>query len=63
LPAAVSSRSSGGEAEHIMRNFAASDNRIGFVLAFALYLLFIKAGLHGMLTCRDVRLHGRGWEP
>ena len=46
-----------------MRNFAASDNRIGFVLAFVLYLLFIKAGLHGMLTCRDVRLHGRGWEP
>ncbi|PDT77119.1 hypothetical protein [Bradyrhizobium sp. C9] len=40
------------------------DDRIGFVLLFALYLFFLKTGLHGMLvTCRDVWLRGRGWEP
>ncbi|PAY06674.1 hypothetical protein CK489_27790 [Bradyrhizobium sp. UFLA03-84] len=40
------------------------DDRVSFVLLFALYLFFLKTGLHGMLvTCRDVWLRGRGWEP
>ena len=41
-----------------------SDDRLGFVLLFALYLFFLKNGLHGMLVaCRDIWLRGRGWEP
>ncbi|KRP95149.1 MULTISPECIES: hypothetical protein [Bradyrhizobium] len=40
------------------------DDRPSFVLLFALYLFFLKNGLLGMLvTCREVWLRGRGWEP
>ncbi|WP_342722029.1 hypothetical protein AAFG07_22175 [Bradyrhizobium sp. B097] len=57
---AVLSRKTRDQAEFV----SLGNDPLSFVLLFALYLFFLKNGLHDMLvTCWDVWLRGRGWEP
>ena len=41
-----------------------SDDGVEFLLLLALYLFFLKTGLHGMFAmCHEIWLRAQGWEP